>query len=587
MRLASAMRLLPLILAAGCATPRYLARVDQHEVDRAELKEAFAHVHEGFERALTKEEDIRRVLDLVIDRRLLITEAYRLGLEKDPFVDEAMQRELHEQLVKAITKEELETNAQVTPEELQAAYALSATMLKVRQIVVATKEEADALRARVAAGESFEALAREKSIAPTSALHGGLMPPIWWGQGDEVRERVVLATEKGAVTPVFQTADGWELDHVEDRQDREKHPFDEVQEGLRGVLQKRKREARRLQVLTDLRAKYALELGACEVTPEKLQTALKEDDATPCAKWRGGELTMTALAKLTGGKVAVYDRGTIVQTKADLALLAQEARERGYASRPEIVQAVFLVKEAAIENTLYREYIYRDLRATEEEVKAYHAANAKEFTDPEKLVIAHIATNSQEEAERVRAQALAGASFDDLARANSIDVATATNGGLVAPFSRAQLKGTFEALTTLEKGDISPVMPNKTWFHVAKVIDVVPERVKAFEEVAAEARQKVLEKKARELAMKWITRLRGEAEIKLNKKAIQAFAREKQAELDNELAMDPENPEVKAKRAADAKDAVAAPVRPETASVPVPPPPAAGSGGAAAPSAAK
>lgn len=605
MRTPAAVRLLPLLVAAGCATPRYLAKVDRHEIDRAELRDAFAHVHEGFERALTKEDDIMRVLDTVIDRRLLIAEAYRLGLEDDPFVHEQTDRELHEQLVKAITKEELETNAAVAPEEIQAAYALSATMLKVRQIVVATKEDAEALRARAVAGESFEALAREKSLVD-SALRGGLVAPIWWGQGDEAQERAVFAAEKGAVTPVFQSADGWELDWVEDRLDREKQPFEKVEEEIRGILQKRRRAARRVEVLAALRAKYGLELGACEVTPEKLQAALKDDDATACATWRGGKLTMSGLAKLTGGKVAVHDRAGVVQVKADLALLAEEARARGYATRPEIVQAVFLVKEAAMENALYRQYIYRDLRATDDDVKAFWAANPKDFTDPEKLVVAHIAVNTREEAERVRAQAAAGASFEDLAKANSIDKATATKGGVVGPFTRAQLEGTFEALSTLGKGDVSPVMPNKTWFHVAKVVDVLPERLKPLEEVAAEARQKVLDRKARELAMNWITRLRGEAKIKVNAKAIRAFALEKQAELDRELATDPENPEVRAKRAAAAKEAAAAkpaeanapaapaaaPATPAAASTPAPAagvsaPAPAGGGTAPAPAAAK
>src|SRR5690606_30250842 len=69
--------------------------------------------------------------------------------------------------------------AGVTPEAVQAAYTAFVAGFQpedevhARHILVATKEDAEAIRAELDAGKPFEQLATEKSTDPSAAQNGG------------------------------------------------------------------------------------------------------------------------------------------------------------------------------------------------------------------------------------------------------------------------------------------------------------------------------------------------------------------------------------------------------------------------------
>ena len=104
----------------------------------------------------------------------------------------------------------------VTEEAVQAAYdatyagATPATEYNASHILVATEEEAMAIKARIDAGEDFAAVATETST-DSSAANGGNLG--WFGAGMMVApfEAGVLALEPGAVSAPVQTDFGWHV----------------------------------------------------------------------------------------------------------------------------------------------------------------------------------------------------------------------------------------------------------------------------------------------------------------------------------------------------------------------------------------
>lgn len=102
--------------------------------------------------------------------------------------------------------------------------------------------KAEGLRARIVAGESFAALAREHSDDKGSAQDGGELG--FFGRGVMVGpfEQAVFAMKKGDVSQPVQTPFGWHIVELEDIKSGTKRQFSEVRAGLEDEYRKAKVE---------------------------------------------------------------------------------------------------------------------------------------------------------------------------------------------------------------------------------------------------------------------------------------------------------------------------------------------------------
>ena len=105
----------------------------------------------------------------------------------------------------------------VTDEALQAAYAERYAGAEpemeynASHILVASKEEADAIVADLRAGGDFAEIARTKSTDPGSGANGGQLG--WFGKGTMVPEfeNAVVSAKVGEVTDPVQSQFGWHI----------------------------------------------------------------------------------------------------------------------------------------------------------------------------------------------------------------------------------------------------------------------------------------------------------------------------------------------------------------------------------------
>jgi peptidyl-prolyl cis-trans isomerase C len=128
--------------------------------------------------------------------------------------------------------------AAVTDEALQAAYdarfkdAAPQTEYNAAHILVATQEEADAIKAELAGGADFAELAKAKSTDTGSGANGGDLG--WFGMGMMVKpfEDAVVAAKVGEVTGPVQTDFGFHLILVKETRVAEKPTLDQLRDEL-------------------------------------------------------------------------------------------------------------------------------------------------------------------------------------------------------------------------------------------------------------------------------------------------------------------------------------------------------------------
>lgn len=163
----------------------------------------------------------RRVLDEVIDQKLLAREAERRGLDKSPLVqrrlDITRDRILGDVLVEAVV------NGTITDQSVEALYqeqlqlARSSEEVRIRLILSRTRQEAETVMGVLATGAAFEAVAAESSIDEATRFSGGDLGYRTLDVLPEAFANALREKPAGSTVGPFETEGGWAVVRVEDR----------------------------------------------------------------------------------------------------------------------------------------------------------------------------------------------------------------------------------------------------------------------------------------------------------------------------------------------------------------------------------
>lgn len=209
----------------------------------------------------------RTALEQAIDEELLAQRAVELGYQvggEDGGVPDAKTRESRRhELAKQFRMKELLEKAVVTPEETRAWFdahlARVQGELQVQFIIVQGKATGDAVLASLAKGQSFDEVALAQfpkapdpkpwAVQPMSWFQ---VPPPWWAQLDKL--------EPGKTSGLIaDEGDRFWIVKLVDRKPNPAITFEASEPPIAASLRARKFEARREEVLKELRAKAKIE----------------------------------------------------------------------------------------------------------------------------------------------------------------------------------------------------------------------------------------------------------------------------------------------------------------------------------------
>jgi parvulin-like peptidyl-prolyl isomerase len=218
---------------------------------------------------------LRRVcLDQVIERKILVQEARRSGIKVSP--EELNQaifdvetdypgkgfgeklglkgmtfEEWKVRLEEKLLAEKVIRNSFHSPEKIDEKEALQYyedhrssfqidQKVRARQIVVADGEEAIQILKRLKKGETFEKVAKEKSLGPEKVEGGDLG---YFSPGEKPAEfNHVFSMEVGAVSEVIKSPYGYHIFKLEEKIEPRQVPFGEAKLGILQALGQKKGE---------------------------------------------------------------------------------------------------------------------------------------------------------------------------------------------------------------------------------------------------------------------------------------------------------------------------------------------------------
>jgi peptidyl-prolyl cis-trans isomerase C len=202
---------------------RAVARVDGKTVWASDVKrEAVAQGLIGEGEPLDPSSDLfQRMMDEVVDQKLLAAEAVERKLDKDPAAQRrlaaARERILGDMLVESVVADAVNENAIRGLYQEQLKLAKRSEEIRGRQIVTATLADAEAARRLLAAGASFEALAMERSTDAATRFKGGDLGYFTTDVMPEAYNLALRGAKPGQIVGPFPVDGGFALVRVEDR----------------------------------------------------------------------------------------------------------------------------------------------------------------------------------------------------------------------------------------------------------------------------------------------------------------------------------------------------------------------------------
>ncbi len=291
---------------AGCSDQnergperQIIISVDQHVLTLAQFNQFFEPLKMNYatkdddEGQVMREARLRFLVQLV-EEMVILRRAEELGLDVSPlelqealgdigndyseesfndmFMKQAISRESWEErlkrqiLVKKTILQEVGGKISITPEEIRTYYDehleewSHGEQVRVRQILLNSKKEADQVLQRLKDGEGFAALARRYSQAPEAEL-GGDMGYAVRGHLPKPLEDPVFALKEETLSPVIKTIYGYHIFQVVDRRPGGKPNMDDWIEVIRERVKKGKIETAYGPWLTGLKSRYKISVN--------------------------------------------------------------------------------------------------------------------------------------------------------------------------------------------------------------------------------------------------------------------------------------------------------------------------------------
>jgi len=237
------------LLSFGCA--KKVAEGDGWSISSNEFRELYESLPPEMAPILSTPQGKKQYLENLIMEEILYHEAEEAGILDDPYVMHMAEKARRAVIIEEYLRRELSEGLMAPSEEDILAFFEenkeafdNAETVRVRHILVETREEAEEVLERIREGENFSELAREYSICPTGPDGGDLG---FFKRGDMIAEfeDAAFALERpGDISNIVETKYGYHIIKLEDKDHLLEQYYHECQdELLRDYLQNLKEES--------------------------------------------------------------------------------------------------------------------------------------------------------------------------------------------------------------------------------------------------------------------------------------------------------------------------------------------------------
>ena len=414
-----------MIAGYGSEKVRSVALVGDKVITSEELREAMGRLAGKPWSSKGGIDRWRRCLDILIDKELILMEAYDRGLDRDEKVLEALEEAERELMLRELYNRRVLAEVEVTDEEAREFFEEKRLNESVRisQISVDTEQEAKRILKELEDGRSFEELAMGRT-------EGGDMGWVFRGDLPPILEKVAFSTKVGRVSGPVKMGNEFIIVKVTDRR---RVKFEDIKDEIKERLRPLKEKELKWKDREILRRKYHIKFkeGALDL----LAGRQKEDlDKLPDPEKKVlissdvGDITLKdyleALEDTPFWERPAPDdtsslRGFLEYILLSRIVLPYDARKAGLDTCSTVVRELEKRKRELMAERLRELEVVDKIKIDPEEVEAYFKAHRRNFVEPPRAEVVDIHLKDKDKADSLLALIRSGADIEKLAEKHS------------------------------------------------------------------------------------------------------------------------------------------------------------------------
>jgi len=522
--------LLCLLAVLGCASvpgerADALAWVDGEPVTRKDLEYSLQIAHRREDLSNAKQIDISRYVQKLIDDRLIVQEAQRMGLDDAPEVREKVREYILRESVVRLYDEEILGKVSVTGEEITNYYRENYEKYTLSVIEAGTENEAAEIMGKLQGGERFDNFAME--YASHSEKQKTKERVVKKKTLKRALQEAVAGLKPGEISSVIKDQDKYFIVKLLDRQAAPDEELASVRKSIEGALKDEKIKQRSAEYLVELRKKSDVKIDRELLASMKFQEGDKTreewlNDKRPLVQANNMTLAAGDFAAMLPEK-PLKSNEEILDTWLDRKMVDLEALSRHYDINTDLKDMVQRYKNELLKAAFARNVINPQIKISDRDTEDYYHGHQTEYTKPVKYRTQQITLKSSEDAQEVLNSLAGGASFSWLARTKSKD-SFASAGGVTDWKTKDQLPGPVkDIIDNLNVGDISPVLPIDGEYLIFRLMETSGFEVEEFSSVKGLAYQAAYKDKFYEIYNAYLDKLKKDARIELNDDVVRSY----------------------------------------------------------------
>lgn len=213
-----------------------------------------------------------------------------------------------------------------------------------------------------------------------------------------------------------------------------------------------------------------------------------------------------------GQRAQAYDnergREAILEQLINRKLILLDAKRNLFEREEEFKAQMARVKEELLSNYAV-EKVIKNVRVTDDEIKAFYEEHKSEFVSPERIDTSHILVEDKAECERIKGEIAEGKiTFEDAAKKYSV-CPSKESGGALGEAGRGQFVPEFEnAAFDATEGEITGPVKTQFGYHLIRLNKKIPAGTLELSDIKDSLREKLLQDKQQKAYQSKIAQLK-------------------------------------------------------------------------------
>lgn len=534
-----------------------IAKVGSYEIAGEELELLTAGKGLAFSTLEDEYTYKRAYLDTMIETRLLIEGAYQKQIDKHEEVARAVALNKNQFLIDILYEQEVTSKVSVTPAEVKAHWNNLEFVIMLHHILLPTEDSAQAIFARLKAGENYEQLAYTASADPGAKTNRGQVGRVVYTSLLQEMAQVAFALDTGQIAPPFKTVYGWHIVKVSEKSPNAKRkPFETSEKEYEQEALAMKRNALTQTFIAEMKERYKVAID----TNTSLYVLKKRDNLYPpqilaslprsdfdikqldrnerdltLATWEGGQLSLGEYLEETAGvdprAKPSFDQfdslsAAIWMLRAS-DLFALEATKRGIENDPKYKRKLKLLREMTMAEIMKNDSLTVGLVVTDSMSRSYYDAHLAEFTLPARVRVFEILTSDQALATRLARTVRSLEDFKEHAVQHTERISKRATSGDLGYIDGKGHPELFAAANALPSGSFGGPVVTQGKFAIFYVADKLPEQLKDYLDVKRDIVSKQVEELRRQALDQWLTSQKATVAISVNEEALKKALEQK------------------------------------------------------------